>query len=170
MRTRIIAGLLLTLVVGACELHEITIADAEDVVVAEIVLRAGAPVQTAYLHRTSSALASARVPDAVIAVRDEGTLTPGEQDYLDALTAFLEMYDESHLKDELLAAQMKLELGEIDDEEFSAIEEQVLAGLREIGVRKRGITPAEKVEGDAPRTYSIESVSADFSHREEPED
>lgn len=30
-----------------------------------------------------------------LAVRDEGTLTPGEQDYLDALTAFLEMYDES---------------------------------------------------------------------------
>lgn len=79
-----------------------------------------------------------------------------------------EMYDESHLRDELLAAQMKLELGEIDDEEFSAIEEQVLAGLREIGERKRGITPEPK--GDAPRTFSIESVSADFSHREEPED
>jgi hypothetical protein len=81
-----------------------------------------------------------------------------------------EMYDESHLRDELLAAQMKLELGEIDDEEFAAIEEQVLAGLREIGERKRGITDAGKAEGDTSRTYSIESVSADFSHREEPED
>ena len=81
-----------------------------------------------------------------------------------------EMYDESHLRDELLAAQMKLELGEIDDEEFAAIEEQVLAGLREIGERKRGIT-AERSKGEeAPRTFSIESVSADFSHREEPED
>ena len=80
-----------------------------------------------------------------------------------------EMYDESHLRDELLAAQMKLELGEIDDEEFSAIEEQVLAGLREIAERKRGITRDEERE-DAPRTFSIESVSADFSHREEPED
>ena len=80
-----------------------------------------------------------------------------------------EMYDESHLRDELLAAQMKLELGEIDDEEFSAIEEQVLAGLREIGERKRGITSEQRSE-DAPRTFSIESVSADFSHREEPED
>lgn len=81
-----------------------------------------------------------------------------------------EMYDESHLRDELLAAQMKLELGELDEAEFAEIEEQVLAGLREIGERKRGITKAEKVEGDAPRTFSIESVSADFSHREEPED
>jgi hypothetical protein len=79
-----------------------------------------------------------------------------------------EMYDESHLRDELLAAQMKLELGEIDDEEFAAIEEQVLAGLREIGERKRGIAP--EPTADAPRTFSIESVSADFSHREEPED
>jgi len=80
-----------------------------------------------------------------------------------------EMYDESHLRDELLAAQMKLELGEIDDEEFAAIEEQVLAGLREIGERKRGIT-RERTKKDAPKTFSIESVSADFSHREEPED
>jgi hypothetical protein len=79
-----------------------------------------------------------------------------------------EMYDESHLRDELLAAQMKLELGEIDEEEFSAIEEQVLAGLREIGERKRGIT-REESSGDGA-TFSIESVSADFSHREEPED
>jgi hypothetical protein len=81
-----------------------------------------------------------------------------------------EMYDESHLRDELLAAQMKLELGEIDEEEFTAIEEQVLAGLREIGERKRGITSEPSKGADAPRTFSIESVSADFSHREEPED
>ncbi len=31
-----------------------------------------------------------------LAVRDEGTLTPGEQDYLDALTAFVERYDDEH--------------------------------------------------------------------------
>lgn len=80
-----------------------------------------------------------------------------------------EMYDESHLRDELLAAQMKLELGEIDDEEFAAIEEQVLAGLREIAERKRGIA-REEPQGEAPRTFSIESVSADFGHHEEPED
>jgi hypothetical protein len=79
-----------------------------------------------------------------------------------------EMYDETHLREELLAAQMRLELGEITEDEFASIEEQVLAGLREIGERKRGITREEK--SDAPRTFSIESVSADFSHRDEPED
>jgi hypothetical protein len=81
-----------------------------------------------------------------------------------------EMYDESHLREELLAAQMKLELGEIDEEEFTAIEEQVLAGLREIGERKRGISR----DAAGPRTgpggkFTIESVSADLDHREEPE-
>ena len=82
-----------------------------------------------------------------------------------------EMYDETHLREELLAAQMKLELGEITDDEFAQIEEQVLAGLREIGERKRGITREQtKSKRDAPRTFSIESVSAEFGHREEPED
>jgi hypothetical protein len=83
-----------------------------------------------------------------------------------------EMYDESHLRDELLAAQMKLELGEIDETEFTAIEEQVLGGLREIAERKRGIA---ETEHEAPRQgegqkFTVESVSADFGHREEPED
>ena len=82
-----------------------------------------------------------------------------------------EMYDESHLRDELLAAQMKLELGEIDDEEFSAIEEQVLAGLREIGERKRAGPQQVEASPDATeRKFTVESVSADFGHREEPED
>lgn len=39
--------------------------------------------------------AAADVLDA-LAVRGEGTLTAGEQDYLDALTAFVEMYDDAH--------------------------------------------------------------------------
>lgn len=81
-----------------------------------------------------------------------------------------EMYDESHLREELLAAQMKLELGEIDEEEFTAIEEQVLAGLREIGERKRGISrdAAEPRTGTGGK-FTIESVSADLDHREELE-
>jgi hypothetical protein len=83
-----------------------------------------------------------------------------------------EMYDETHLREELLAAQMKLELGEITDHEFAEVEDQILAGLREIGERKRGMAPDGKSgkKSDAPRTYSIESVSAEFGHREEPDD
>jgi len=68
-----------------------------------------------------------------------------------------EMYDESALRDELLAAQMKLELGEIDEKTFAQIEDQVLAGLREIRARR-----GEPAEG----TFTIESVEADFRHDE----
>jgi hypothetical protein len=61
--------LLCAFVLSGCDLREITIAEPDDVVVAEIVLRAGSPVQTAYLHRTS-ALGSARVFDAIVTVTD----------------------------------------------------------------------------------------------------
>jgi hypothetical protein len=43
-----------------------------------------------------------------------------------------EMNDEGGLREQLLAAQMQLELGEIDDDEFAAIESEVMARLREI--------------------------------------
>lgn len=81
-----------------------------------------------------------------------------------------EMYDEGRLREELLAAQMKLELGEIDEEEFGAIEEQVLAGLREIGERKRGITreAGEPAAGEGGR-LTVQSVSVDLGHRHEPD-
>ncbi|RPH54023.1 hypothetical protein EHM82_07485 [bacterium] len=43
-----------------------------------------------------------------------------------------EMNDEGRLREELLAAQMQLELGEMDDEEFAELEVGILARLREI--------------------------------------
>jgi hypothetical protein len=43
-----------------------------------------------------------------------------------------EMNDEGGLREQLLAAQMQLELGEIDDDDFAAIESEVMARLREI--------------------------------------
>ncbi|HYO16275.1 MAG TPA: gas vesicle protein GvpG [Thermoanaerobaculia bacterium] len=43
-----------------------------------------------------------------------------------------EMNDEGRLREELLAAQMQLELGEIDDGEFAELETDILARLREI--------------------------------------
>jgi hypothetical protein len=62
-----------------------------------------------------------------------------------------EMNDEGSLKEELLAAQMQLELGEIDDDEFADIEAAVLARLREIranrGEAALGMTPDDRVVG-----------------------
>jgi gas vesicle protein GvpG len=43
-----------------------------------------------------------------------------------------EMNDEQSLRQDLLAAQMQLELGEMDEEAFVALEREILARLREI--------------------------------------
>lgn len=43
-----------------------------------------------------------------------------------------EMNDDSSLYEQLLEAQMRLELGEIDEEEFASLEREILARLREI--------------------------------------
>ncbi len=79
-----------------------------------------------------------------------------------------EMYDETHLREELLAAQMKLELGEIDEAEFAHIEEAVLAGLREVRARKEATSrAAAPTETPAAETrYTIESVDADLGDDE----
>ena len=58
-----------------------------------------------------------------------------------AAAADAELNDDSHLRDELLAAQMRLELGEIGEEEFRAIETDLLARLREIRERQLGEAP-----------------------------
>jgi hypothetical protein len=53
---------------GGCELREITLAVPADLVIAEVVLQAGSPVQTALLHRTVTSHGSARVFDALVTV------------------------------------------------------------------------------------------------------
>ena len=49
-----------------------------------------------------------------------------------------EMNDDSAYREELLAAQMKLELGEITDEEFAETERQLLDAIREVRERRTG--------------------------------
>ena len=81
------------------------------------------------------------------------------------------MYDETALREELLAAQMKLELGEINDEEFARIEEQVLAGMREVRARqKQPAASLRKNRAARPRKFSIESVEANLDREEKVRD
>ena len=63
---------------SACELQEVALAEGDDIVVVEVILRADEPVQLAFLHRTRGT-DSATVPGAVIEVRDAqgGRLTFG---------------------------------------------------------------------------------------------
>jgi hypothetical protein len=76
-----------------------------------------------------------------------------------------ELNDDSALREQLLAAQMRLELGEIDDEEFAAIEGDVLQRLREMRDRRQG--------GDAatpsPQDYRITGIEASFEGDEHSE-
>ena len=61
-----------------------------------------------------------------------------------------EAQDDSALRDQLLEAQMRLELGEITDEEFADIEHDVLAAIREIRRPQQGaisMTPNDKITG-----------------------
>ena len=56
-----------------------------------------------------------------------------------------ELNDDSRLREELLEAQMRLELGELTEQEFAVFEKDVLARLREIRERQQGapIKPGE---------------------------
>ena len=49
-----------------------------------------------------------------------------------------EMNDDTALREQLLAAEMQRELGEISDEEFADIERDVLARIREVKERREG--------------------------------
>jgi Gas vesicle protein G len=71
--------------------------------------------------------------------------------------------DDSVLHQELLAAQMRLELGEITQEEFSEVEADILARLREIRERQRGVTPE-------PGEMRITGIEATTFADEPPDD
>lgn len=67
-----------------------------------------------------------------------------------------ELNDDSHLREELLAAQMRLELGEMTEEEFATLEAGVLARLREIRERKLG----EAAQPMEPGEFKVTGVEA----------
>lgn len=67
-----------------------------------------------------------------------------------------ELNDDSRLREELLAAQMRLELGEITEEEFARFEGDILARLREIRARQLG----ESGEPIKPGELEVTGVTA----------
>ena len=75
-----------------------------------------------------------------------------------------EMNDEGGLREQLLAAQMQLELGEIDDDDFVAIESEVMARLREIREAREG--GAMSVSGDS----RVVGVDVTFGGSEDPDE
>ena len=67
-----------------------------------------------------------------------------------------ELNDDSRLREELLAAQMRLELGELSEEEFAAFERDILARLREIRERKLG----EAANSPDPGEFKVTGIEA----------
>jgi hypothetical protein len=71
-----------------------------------------------------------------------------------------ELHDEASLREELLAAEMELELGEIGEEEYAAIEASVLERMRAMRARE-----APEAPPDGAR-FEIEAIEADVGEEE----
>ncbi len=75
-----------------------------------------------------------------------------------AAAADTELNDDTALREQLLAAQMRVELGEISQEEFAALESDILARLREIRDQRQGGAAAAL----SPSDYKITGIEATF--------
>jgi hypothetical protein len=74
-----------------------------------------------------------------------------------AAAADAELHDDTALREQLLEARMRLELGELSDDEFAGIERDILARIRELkGEQPGGLTiasPGVKVRGVDIESY-----------------
>jgi gas vesicle protein GvpG len=91
-------------------------------------------------------------------------LVGGIRFVLDKLAAAVdqELNDDKRLLDELLAAQMRLELGEITPEEFAALESALLRRIREIREQRGEVVSMDT--GD----MKVTGIEASFGGDEEP--
>jgi hypothetical protein len=67
-----------------------------------------------------------------------------------------ESQDDSGLREQLLEAQMQLELGDITEGEFAEIERDILARIREIKGQQQGpiaMSPKDKITGVEIETH-----------------
>jgi hypothetical protein len=69
-----------------------------------------------------------------------------------------EMNDETALREQLLAGQMRVELGEISQQEFADLEAGVLDRLREIRDRRQG----SEATSFSPEDYKVTGIEASF--------
>jgi hypothetical protein len=71
-----------------------------------------------------------------------------------------ELSDDTALREELLEAQMRLEMGELSEEEFTRIEREILDAIRVVRERMRGAedeTGELRITGIEATTWSDES-------------
>jgi hypothetical protein len=77
-----------------------------------------------------------------------------------AAAADQELYDEDGLREELLGAQMRFELGEIDEAEFAALENDLLARLREVRRQREAAAAGPAAEEGAAEATQALSLSS----------
>lgn len=77
-----------------------------------------------------------------------------------------ELNDDTALREQLLAAQMRMELGEMTQAEFDELEADILARLREIRDRRQGAGAATLSSKD----YRITGIDATFEGDEHSRD
>jgi hypothetical protein len=90
----------------------------------------------------------------------DSLLVGGLRFVLDKIAAAVdtEMNDDSALREQLLAAQMRVELGEMSPDEFNSLEAEILARLREIRNQRQGAGAATF----SPKDYTITGIEATF--------
>ena len=76
-----------------------------------------------------------------------------------------EMSDDTRLREQLLEAQMRVELGEMSQSEFDVLEADILARLREIRDRRQGGGAASF----SPTDYTVTGIEATFGGDEDPD-
>ena len=69
-----------------------------------------------------------------------------------------ELNDDTALREQLLEAQMRVELGEMSPKDFDQLEADILLRLREIRDRRQGSGPAPL----SPADYKITGIDATF--------
>ena len=77
-----------------------------------------------------------------------------------------ELNDDTALREQLLAAQMRVELGELTRAEFDELEADILARLRDIRDRRQGAGAATL----SPEDYRITGIDASFEGEEHRRD
>jgi hypothetical protein len=77
-----------------------------------------------------------------------------------------ELNDDTALREQLLAAQMRVELGEMSHAEFDELEADILARLRDIRDRRQGAGAATL----SPEEYRITGIDASFEGEEHTRD
>jgi len=76
----------------------------------------------------------------------------------DKISAFVDTVfnDDTSFREQLLAAQMRMELGELSQAEFDELEAEILARLRDIRDRRQGAGAATL----SPKDYKITGIEA----------